>query len=290
SQINNFYAAVQYTFLFKRCLDDELYISFMQDNIKKLSSKDYSLWYSMHKSNDDTPDILMLNQMNKEYFPLLLQRYITSYLYTEEGKEYPLINLVCYTRKAPVDINKLYLGDICVSYYNAKGKYVISSDYDGVNYSLLAGGGSIPNFGITRYIAGYGNDFYYRFFGIRELRIFEREFSKYSTGRKRVCFNKEFKRLLNKMQSITECKITRTDDIYKQLKREWIFYKSNDKANLKDFHNRAGKINYQKIYQDNFAYLNILSEINNAKSNRFISLAAIVISVIAIIVSVAVTH
>lgn len=289
SQINNYYAAMEYTFSFKRRLNEERYLSFMRDNIKKLSSKDYTIWYSMNEGNKETPDVLMLTQMNNEYFPLLIQHYITSYLYTEQGKDYPLINIVFFTRKDSIDINKLYLEDFGVSYHNKTNNYVICSDYDGINYSLFAGNNSIPCFSIMGYITNYGNDYYYRFCGIREIKIFEIEFSKYSTGRKSVSFNKEFKRLLNKTQSITEYKYLLKDDMYKQFNQNWSFYKSNDKTSLKDYHNKVRKINCQKIYKDNFSYLNILSEINNVKSNRLISLVAIIISVIAIIVSIVVT-
>lgn len=48
-QINSYYAILQYTFCFKRCLNDEIYSSFMRHNIKKFSSKDYSIWYYICK-------------------------------------------------------------------------------------------------------------------------------------------------------------------------------------------------------------------------------------------------
>ena len=46
------------------------------------------------------------------------------------------------------------------------------------------------------------NEFFYCFFGYRELKLFEREFSKFSTGRKSIAYNREFKKLLNKLQSV----------------------------------------------------------------------------------------
>ena len=286
SQINSYYAVIQYTFCFKKCLNDEAYSSFMRDNITKLSSKDYSIWYHICIDSNQTLDELLLTQMHSEYFPLLLQRYITTYLYTEQGKKNQLINIVCFTRETPIDINKMYLGDFSISFYNKKDNYVIIADYDEVSYSLLAGNNRIPFFSVTGYIANYGNEFYYHFNGIRELKIFEREFSKFSSGRKKTSYNKKFKDLLNKMQSITEYSPAPRNNFYKQFNSNWDFYISNDKSNLKDFHNKGKRINYQKIYQDNFAYMNILSNINYTKSNRFTTIIAATASIIAVIISV----
>ncbi len=286
SQVNSYFAIVQYTFSFKRCLNDEIYTSFMRDNIKKLSSKDYSIWYHICKDRNQSLDELLLTQMNREYFPLLIQHYITTFLYTEQGRTNQLVNIICYSRKESIDIDKLYLEDFGVSYYNKNENYVISTDFDETSYSLLAGNNRIPFFSVMGYIANYGNEFYYHFNGIRELKIFEREFSKFSSGRKKISYNKNFKSLLNKMQSITEYSPSPRTNFYKQFNSNWDFYVSNDKTDLKDFHNKGRKINYQKIYQDNFSYLNMLSEINYTKSNRRNAIITTITAIIAVIISV----
>lgn len=286
SQINSFYSIIQYTFSFNRCLNDERYSSFMHDNITQLTSKDYTIWYHICKDRNSGLDELMLTQMNNEYFSLLIQRYITTFLYTEQGKENQLINIVCYTRKKPINIDKIYLEDLGVSYYNKKANYVITTDFDEISYSLLAGSNSIPYFSVMRYIADYGNEFYYLFSGIRELKIFERQFSKFSSGRKKISYNKNYKSLLNKLQGITEYALPPRNNFYKAFNSDWDFYISNEKTNLKDFHNKGKKINYQKIYQDNFSYLNLLSEINYTKSNQLNTIIATVVSIIAVVISV----
>lgn len=224
--------------------------------------------------------------MNREYFPLLIQHYITSFLYTEQGKNNQLINIICYTRKESIAINKLYLGDFGISYYSKKENYVITTDFDEISYSLLTGNNHIPSFSIIGYIATYGNEFYYHFNGIREIKIFERKFSKFSSGRKKISYNKNFKSLLNKMQSITKYSPAPRNNFYKPFNSNWNFYISNDKTDLKDFHNKGKRINYQKIYQDNFSYMNMFSEINYTKSNRLNTIIATIASIVAVIISV----
>ena len=222
SQINSYYAIIQYTFSFRRCLNDELYSSFMRDNIKKLSSKDYLIWYYMDEDRDKEPNELMLTQMNNEYFSLLLQHYITTFLYTEQGKDNQLINIVCYTRTDPINIDKMYLGDFGISYHNKRENYVITSDYNEINYSLLAGNKVIPYFSVMGYVANYGNKFYYCFSGLKELKIFEKEFSKFSSGRKKIVYNKKYKALLNKMQSLSEYELPHKKKFYKEFNSNWV--------------------------------------------------------------------
>lgn len=257
----------------------------MRDNIRKLSSKDFLIWYYMDKKRYEKLDVLLLNQMDNEYFPLLFQHYITSLFYSEQGKSNSLINIVSYTRKASIDIDKMYLNDFGFSYYNKIGNYIITSDFDSDNYSLLAGNNSIPHFKIAGYISKYGSDFYYRFGGVRELKIFEKDFSQFSSGRKKITYNKNFKSLLNKMQSSTEYEFPHKNDFYEDFNSHWDYYISNDITDLKEFNNKNSIPNYQKIYQDNFSYLSLLSEMNYTKSNQFKSLITTIASILAIVIS-----
>lgn len=152
--------------------------------------------------------------MTEESFPLICQHYITSFLYSEQGKNNLLINMEYRIRKAPIDINRLYLKGTAIAYYNKKLNYVICSDFDKPNYCMLTGNNLFPQFSICEYIATYRNEFFYCFFGYRELKLFEREFSKFSTGRKSIAYNKEFKKLLNKMQSVSEVESRKEKDVY----------------------------------------------------------------------------
>lgn len=163
--------------------------------------------------------------MYNEFFSLICQHYITSQLFSELGKNNQLTNLTNMTRTKPIDIDTLYLGDLTLSYHNKKDNYVIISDLEGTNYNLIAGDNTIPYFSICRYIARYGNDFYYNFFGYWELKIFEQEFSKYITGRKRITYSNKFKNLLMKIQSTSEQENKKDEKFYDEFEKMGFFYK-----------------------------------------------------------------
>lgn len=227
----------------------------------------------------------MAEQMTEESFPLICQHYITSFLYSEQGKNNPLINMEYRIRKVPLDIDRLYLKGIVIAYYNKKLNYVICSDFDKPNYCMLTGNNLFPQFNICEYIATYRNEFFYCFFGYRELKLFEREFSKFSTGRKSIVYNKEFKKLLNKLQSVSEVESRKEKDIYTAFNEAWDFYSFGKKQNLKEYHeNDIAK--YKKIYENNFSYLKVLSEINYTKNNQRLMILTIIISIVAIFISI----
>lgn len=43
---------------------------------------------------------------DQDYFPIVCQHYITSLLYSEQGRQGPLINMVHQSRKDKIDIEK----------------------------------------------------------------------------------------------------------------------------------------------------------------------------------------
>lgn len=221
SQINSYFALIEYNFRLKKRLDDNGYNQFVYENISKLSSKDYVAWYHVAEDKKDW----LLQQMQDEYFILIFQHYITSFLYTEQGKKSRLTNLVYQTRKEPIDMGKLYLDEMGASYYNKKQKYVIcSSALNDIDYCLLSGNNLIPQFSICPFISKYGNEFYYRFFGYRELKAFEIEFSRFFTGRKKIDYNEKLKRLLTKMQSVAESENRNNKKFFKKFSKSWDFY------------------------------------------------------------------
>lgn len=282
SQINNYFAFIEYSFTLKRILDDKIYNEFIYDNIKTLNSRDFLVWYNLNKQNK-RENYSILDEMQTTYFPLIFQHYITSYLYSEKGKTNPLINLIYKTRKEPIILDNMYLCNF-ESFYNKKENYIITRDYDGVNNYLLAGNSKIPCFSVCRYISDYGNNFYYKLFGELELRIFEQEFSKFITGRRKITYNATFKRLHNKLQSISSHANRRFSSIYINLSDEWDFYIGNEKKNLGDY-NEGVIDEFEGIYRENFTYLKLLSEMNTIKSNRINNIIVTMVAIIAMIIS-----
>lgn len=282
SQLNNYFAYIEYEICFKKCLDDDLYNHFILDNIKKLTSKDYLIWYFVR---DDFKDNCMwLRQMNEEVFAIICQHYITTLLYSEIGKETSLVNLTFLVRKEPINIDTMYLGDLCVSYYNKGGNFIIRGDSDSTNFCLLSGNNIIPNFSLCGHVSQFGNNLYYKLFGTRELRIFENQFSKFSTGRKKISYNKKFRYLLNKFQSLTDDEYPMFEDFEKEFYENWDFYVSNEKEPFDKWHH-VDAIKLKSIYQKNFEYLNLLVEMNYTKSNKMLSVIATVTSILATIIS-----
>lgn len=288
AQINSYFALIEYCFTFKKPLDEDSYNHFVYDNIRNLTSKDYIIWHRISKEEGkrkDDMDYGLAEQMTEESFPLICQHYITSFLYSEQGKNNPLINMEYRIRKAPIDIDRLYLKGIVIAYYNKKSNYVICSDYDKPNYCMLTGNNRFPQFNICEYIVTYRNEFFYCFFGYRELKLFEREFSKFSTGRKSIAYNREFKKLLNKLQSVSEVESRKEKDIYTAFNEAWDFYSFGKKQDLKKYHeNDIAK--YKKIYENNFSYLKVLSEINYTKNNQRLMILTVIISIVAIFISI----
>ncbi len=287
SQINGFYALIQYEFIFKCTLNDERYDAFLRDKLKHITSKDYFPWYYI-KEIDGKPDYFLVQQMRESFFPFIFQHFITTNLYSELGRYNPLIHLICYTRKDQIDINKLYLEDFGVSYYNKANNYVISRNYDDTRYILLAGNNIIPAWSATSYVSSFGSEFYYRFAGEWELKIFENTFSKFSSGRKISFFNKDFLSLANKMQGISETKFFgNRDDFIKRFNDNWDFYVSNDLTDISEFEKTNITDNFKRIYKENYEYLKLRSEMNYTKITTASSIIAIIIALLSLIISCA---
>jgi len=283
-QINSFYAFFEYHFSFKNALDEKKYDAFVYDNISKLNKKDYRIWYHIIDNLNDSVDWMLLEQMNREYFPLIIQHYITTYFYSEQGGTNQLTSMTYMTRKEPIHIDTMYLSDLGVSYYNKESNYVITSDFRRKNHWLMSGNNQIPSFRLYGYVSRYGNEFYNMFFGERDLEIFEADFSQFTTGRRKMTYNGELKKLLNKIQSLSEIESRKYASFYDDFNRNWSFYIANDESNIKEYYCDR-MIEYPEIYRKNFEYLKILSEINYAQGSRYGSFIATVASVVAVIIA-----
>ena len=285
TQLNNCYAFLEYTIRFKTCLNNNLYTEFMVDNLYSFSPRDYSIYYyGINSVTDTDPDYMMVQQMHSEFFPLLCQHYITTLLYSEQGEKNQLACLVYQTRKQPIEIDKMYLGDLSVSFYNKEENYVISAKYDGIQYCVNAGGNHIPNFNLCYYISKYRNEFYYRFLGNMEMKLFERDFSELSNGRKRITYNKKFRQLITKIKSLAGHEYKYTESFDDQFAEKWEFYISNEKSDINTyFHDNTKE--FKSILEENFQHLKLLTELNYSKSNWIVAVIAAIASVLATIIS-----
>ena len=285
TQLNNCYAFLEYTISFKKCLDNNLYTEFMVDNLYSFSPRDYSIYYyGIKTATEENPDYMLIQQMHSEFFPMLCQHYITTLLYSEQGEKSQLASLVYQTRKQPIEIDKMYLGDLSISFYNKEENYVINGSINGVQYCINAGGNHIPNFNLCHYIAKYRNEFYYRFLGTREMKLFERDFSELSNGRKRITYSKKFKQLITKIKSLAGHEYKHTEVFDDQFVEKWEFYISNDKTDINTLFNDKTE-QFKSILEENFQHLKLLAELNYSKSNWIVAVVAAIASVIATIIS-----
>lgn len=281
AQINSFYAVLEYNFSLKKCLSQHDCTQFVCDNLDLLNSKDLLFYYNIDK--EEKVDIHTIEEMDNDYFELIFQHYITSLFYSEQGHTTKLISMVHMTRKEPININTLNLDYLGINYYNQKENYVITDSIHS-NYYLLAGNNRIPNFSLTYYISKYGNTFYYMFFGYKELKELETNFSKYSTGRKKIKYDKSYIALLNKAQSLLDTRRTSKADIFKAFNKDWELYYGCEKKNFNK-EMAQSNIDYKEVYSNTFSYLSTLSNINYTKSNRLISIVALVIALLTLILT-----
>uniref|UniRef100_UPI003FF04D79 hypothetical protein n=1 Tax=Anaerobutyricum hallii TaxID=39488 RepID=UPI003FF04D79 len=150
---------------------------------------------------------------------------------------------------------------------------------------LCAGDNRIPNFTILGLVAKYGNSFYYHFAGRTELKNYENSFSKYFSGRKQLSYSRKFYSLIRKMKSIAEVENRKNDNFSDEFDKNWEVYVANDKQDFRK-HVENFAVDFQAIYQENFSYLQMLSEMRYTRMGFINSIVATIISVVAAIVAI----
>ena len=283
TQMNDIYAFIEYDISFNISLNEEERNQFIIDYLPQITDDDYFGNFNI----DDGHKLEMIYEMNQIYFKYICQHFVTSLFFSETGAKRKLLSVIYQIRKESIDINKIYLGDgLCISYYDKDKNIILNRNYDSTNYVLLSGNNVIPNFGISEYIMKYGNIFYLRIMGEPELTFFEKEYSKYVSGRKKIYFNREIIKLFKQVRSFSECQPLRgsEQELMKNFDKNWILYKGNTKCRLKD--DKYIKIeDYRKIYEEKYDYMKKMAEINYTKSNQVIAVISVIIAILAIIIA-----
>ncbi|MDD7572946.1 MAG: hypothetical protein PUJ72_01665 [Eubacteriales bacterium] len=280
SQIDNFFAMLEYNFVFKKCFDENLLEDFIIKNLSLLNKRDYRSFYTIRTDNEHNYDCLI--QSKNELFSVVCQHYITSLFYSEQGSKYQLPSISVVTRKEPINIDKLFLGDFCTYYYNREEKYVIvAKPFDDNNYFMLCGENRINCFRLISLISEYGNIFYYTFLGRRHMKIFEQEYSCFVTERKHIK-NKDLSNLLELLHSLTDYKYNHFD-LEEKFKKNWIMFcgnKENDFVLDKDFISSC-----KKIYLDTYEHLKLKLDSYISTTGRIVSFIALGISFMTLVLS-----
>lgn len=283
TQLNSYYAVLEYIVEFKNCLTQNLYDKFIFDQIKNVKPKrDYTIAFNFSDRIEDNYNAIC--DVKYDYFIIICQHYITSLLFSEQGNENELVNLTVYTRKKPINIDALYLGDMNLSFYNKKEGFVVITEFDRVKNYLYAGNRRIPSFCFSHYIGEYGNALYNQFFWERELSIFQNTFSKYVSGRKKPKYNKDYYELLRKTQSFCDIEYKNINSFYDKFSERWDFYYCNDKRDIKEYFSKTN-INLSEIYKNTYEYLRLRVDISIASFNHVIAIVALLISILAFLKS-----
>lgn len=266
---------------FSIMLNEENRNQFIIDYLPQITDDDYFESFNI----DGCHKLEIIYEMNQNYFEYICQHFVTSLFFSETGTKRKLLSIVYQIRKESIDIDKIYLGDnLCISYYNKDQNIILNRNYDSTKYVLLSGDNEVPKFDISEYVMKYGNIFYLRIMGESELTFFEKEYSKYVSGRKKIYFNREIIKLFKQVRSFSECQPLRgsEQDLMKDFDKNWILYKGNNKCRLKDY--KYIKIeDYKKIYEEKYDYMEKMAEINYTKSNQVIAVISVIIAILAII-------
>lgn len=284
TQINSQDAFFEYDISFKKCLDREKYDNYIKNSIRKVDpATDYYVCYNIY--DDYRHDFLTLSQMEDDYFIVICQHYITSLLYSEQGKMNELPSLTVMTRKEHIDMDTIILSFFSNTYYNRNENYFISNGIREDRCVLCAGDNHIPQFRIINYISQYGNEFYKFFFGRRELKIFEDDFSKFFSGRKMAWYNKDYYKLLNKLKGMSEVENRKHGNFFDRFKKDWEFYCGNERLEIDELFSNES-LDLRRVYSENFDYLKLRTEANFAKVEIISSIAAVVASIVAIVITI----
>lgn len=287
SQLNSYFGLFQYRFIFNNPLNEYNMADFITDGLNYFTDMDYINGFTLSDSNEET-NFSRMREFDYIAVPLIFQHYITSYLYSERGSNQNLLSFQFFSTEQEIDINKIYLGDFGVSFYNRDQKYIItqsSLDNEMSDYTVLSHNASVLKFSVLPLIASFGNSFYFKFFGSYELRHFEKQFSMYSNGSSKIAFNRSYKNLLNWTQSLTVLDKQSYSSFEAKMKNNWIVFEGNDEIEFDTVFNKDISY-YKSIFENNFQYLKLLSEMRYTKSNNTASIVSTVAALVAIVISI----
>lgn len=282
TQVDNYFALFEYSFNLKKAITGENFIDFVKSTFTEFTAADYFEIYEQDNRKGQSVDFLDIIQTSDAYVLFAFQHYITTYLYTERGRTNRIPGLEIRTRTEQIDIQNVYLPDFSTTFYSKANNYYISNlGFDNVYYGLFAGGRSVPSFSLLGDIAKYGNNLYYSIFGVYELKIFERDFSKFSSGRKAVGYNRYYKQLLAKVQGISDVGRSATSDSYEEWFAQWNIYYGNKEMEFSELSIKDSNY-YKNVFKTNLDYQKSLIEIRYTRSNMVIAVIAVAISLVAL--------
>ncbi len=282
SQINNYFAVIEYKFHFKKIMDDDLSNEFICYNIPRLTIRDYKPFY-IAEDDSKVSNYNKLMQAQRELFPIICQHYITSFLYSKNGQYEKLPSLCFYNRNAAFNIETFAGTQFGRIFYNRAKNFVIEENFENNAFSLFSGDNILPRFCVAELISYYGNDFYYVFLGQQFIKNFELMYSKYFS-RKQIS-NKNLSNLLKFYYGISDENILRqSEDLVSNFNRDWVLYYGYDKMDF-ERHSLKTTEKYKNVFLNMYEHCKAQIDIKTSGTGRIISYCALGISIISVIIS-----
>lgn len=282
SQLNNYFAVIEYIFYFKTDMDDYSCNDFICLNIPKLNKNDYRPFYIC--DNDKQGNYRLLLQARNELFPIICQHYITSLLHSDNGCRKKLPSLSFFTREAPFNIDTFAGTQFGRLFYNKKDNFVVEGNFDENTFNLFAGDNKLPHLRVSKLISQYGNNFYYVFLGEQFLHDFEIIYSK-DVSRKRIK-NKQFSNLLKLYYGLSDVNLfDNRKDMIKNFNEKWVMCSGYNKIPFEPESLQLSE-KFKSIFHDMYEHYKAQMDIRVNQTGRVISYCALAISVSSVILSI----
>lgn len=282
SQINNYFSIIEYIFSFKTSFDDELRNKFILDNIKLLNKNDFRPFYTCENRTKQS-DYDKLIQAQNELFPIICQHYITSFLYSRNGRQLKLPSLCYYTSENQFKIDTFSGTQFGQMFYNKNENYVVECDFEGTTFKLFAGDNKLPKLCVAELICNYGNIFYFAFLGQQYIKSFELTFSQY-TSRKSISSKKLSFTLKLYYALSDDTSLSYPRDLLIDFKKDWEFYYALKKIDFESVILQTIE-KYKSIFHNAYEHCKARMDIQTSKAGRIISYCALGCSIISLIIS-----
>ncbi len=283
SQINNYFAIIEYKFHFKKIMGSDLSNEFICYNIPRLTKRDYKPFYYIGKDDSKVSNYNKLEQARSELFSIICQHYITSILYSKNGQYEKLPSLCFYNRNAAFNIDTFAGTQFGRIFYNKSKNFVIEENFENNTFRLFSGNNTLPRFCVSELISYYGNDFYYAFLGQQFIKNFELMYSKY-ISRKQIS-NKDLSNLLKFYYGISDESILhQSEDLVSNFNKDWVLYCGYEKMNFEQ-HALKTTEKYKTIFLNMYEHCKAQIDIKTTSTGRITSYCALGISVISVILS-----
>ena len=293
--VNNSEAIIEYNFRFKKVMRSFVQIhQFVMDNVKTSRKEDYFHSYA-DKSIIKTADCMELMRLDDVFFADILQAYICKLFFTRYGKKYKLPIEYClrtyrYNKKKAKKLRSVFL---CECYEKNKEHLIISTlNYDRYEVSHYTTGEYFPNPMLLRFFSNFPTEMYYKAFRDIETAELEKRMRKYLNSKKTFISAKDIKWFVCKIRYIRE-QDKRMEYTLKEENRDyinqligWKCY-VHGKLQKVDFMNYPeNTIYFRNLYEQNLEYLNSIAMVQNNSVVIYLSVAALVATIIGIIVTI----